>query len=78
MYIISKFFVFIGKKEPDELCMGKILKEIDEGKRTCSCGVSCEETQYEVKLSSSDWPSQDFVVKKHNFRVIFLWQKANI
>ena len=45
--------------------MGKILKEIDEGKRACSCGVNCKETQYEVKLSSSDWPSQDFVVKKH-------------
>ena len=25
--------------------------------------MNCEETQYEVKLSSSDWPSQDYVVR---------------
>ena len=48
--------------EPDEICIGEILKNLDGGNRTCSCGVNCEETQYEVKLSSSDWPSQDYVV----------------
>ena len=48
--------------EPDDICISGILKELDDGNRTCSCGVNCEETQYEVKLSSSDWPSQDYVV----------------
>jgi len=47
--------------EPDEICIDEILKNLDGGNRTCSCGVNCEETQYEVKLSSSDWPSQDYV-----------------
>ena len=45
-----------------EICIDEILKKLDGGNRTCSCGVNCEETQYEVKLSSSDWPSQDYVV----------------
>ena len=63
-FILSHKVIFYLTKEPDELCIGKTLKEIDDGKRTCSCWVNCEETQYEVKLSSSDWPSQDFVVKK--------------
>ena len=57
------YFVFLlWSIEPDDICISGILKELDDGNRTCSCGVNCEETQYEVKLSSSDWPSQDYVV----------------
>ena len=59
MFVPIYFYV---QKEPDDICISEILKEIDDGNRTCSYGVNCEETQYEVKLSSSDWPSQDYVV----------------
>ena len=62
-YAKSTKTISLLPKEPDDICISDILKELDDGNINCSCGVNCEETQYEVKLSSSDWPSHDYVVR---------------
>ena len=46
--------------EPHEVCTKTILKEIDSGDRSCGCGVDCDEKDYELKTSSSQWPSKDY------------------
>ena len=61
---IRKKLNFIFEKAPDELCIGKILHGLDTEERTCECGAECEEKSYEVKTSSSLWPSREYEVYK--------------
>ena len=50
-------YIFQCKIEKNEKCIRDILADLDAGKRSCECGVGCNETDYEVKTSSSLWPS---------------------
>ena len=47
----------------DNECVDRVQEEMDEGRRKCPCGVDCEETDYEVTLSTSAWPSKGFEVR---------------
>ena len=47
----------------DDKCVGRVQEEMDEGRRKCPCGVDCVETDYEVTLSTSAWPSKGFKVR---------------
>ena len=49
--------------ESDEVCIDSILRNINKGEVFCPCRVSCNETEYEAKLSSSKWPSDEYEVK---------------
>ena len=44
------------------MCEQRILKELDAGTRSCECGEDCSETDYEIKTSSSLWPSRKYEV----------------
>ena len=39
-----------------------MLVDFDEQIRNCSCGVECEENDYDIQLSKSKWPSKNYEV----------------
>ena len=50
------------------------MYELDNGLRNCSCGPTCNEIDYEVSLSQSEWPSKQYTVqdpKKKSFSNFF-------
>ena len=62
VYLYSWFYI----AEKDEKCITNILKQVDKGDRECQCGVDCDETGYETKISSSVWPSPKYEVSVKN------------
>ena len=60
MVCVNCFLYFVIEK--DEECITNILKDVDKGVRSCECGVDCDETGYETKISSSIWPSPKYEV----------------
>ena len=44
------------------MCVEQVQVDLDKGRRKCPCGVDCSETDYEVSMSSSAWPSKGFEV----------------
>ena len=43
-------------------CVDQIMTQFTEGIRKCQCSQACNETQYKALLSSSKWPSNQYLV----------------
>ena len=45
-----------------------------ENESYCNCNVECEETSFDLSLSISSWPSDQYLVEilKHSFRIFLL------
>ena len=70
--IIENIIIFIHvflKLDANKQCTDKVLQALDQGNRTCPCGVDCEEIAYDYKMSASLWPSRYYEVnhKTWNF-----------
>ena len=58
-------------------CVNAVIEEMDAGQRNCTCNLECEELIYELSVTQSDWPSEQYEVKTIMFdikticRVIF-------
>ena len=52
--------------DANKQCTDAVLQALDQGNRTCPCGVDCKEIAYEYKMSASLWPSRYYEV---NYRV---------
>ena len=65
----------LTKSSSDLICVERIMYELDNGLRNCSCGPTCNEIDYEVSLSQSEWPSKQYTVqeKKNPFFPIFFF-----
>ena len=46
----------------DTTCVERVTYQLDNGIRKCSCGPNCNETDYELFLSQSRWPSKQYTV----------------
>ena len=44
-------------------CVNAVIEEMDAGQRKCTCNVECEELNYELSITQSDWPSKQYEVK---------------
>ena len=44
-------------------CVNAVIEEMDAGKRNCTCNLECEELIYELSVTQSDWPSEQYEVK---------------
>ena len=64
--------ILVFKLVKNERCTNTILKELDVGVRSCECGVACNETDYELKTSSSRWPSRKYKVHKMYYIDMYL------
>ena len=62
----------------DYKCVTQLIVEYDIGDRTCECGSSCEETDYEKLISTTIWPGKQSALafaatyKVHSFRIDFM------
>ena len=52
-------FLFI---EADSNCTTTIIKQLDTGNKKCDCNVACQENDFSLQLSSSMWPSNQYLV----------------
>ena len=46
----------------DTTCVEIVTYQLDNGIRKCVCGPNCNETDYELFLSQSRWPSKQYTV----------------
>ena len=46
----------------DEMCVGTILKDLDEKRRSCSCNADCSEADYLTTISGSTFPAVKYAV----------------
>ena len=46
----------------DTTCVERVTYQLDNGIRQCLCRPNCNETDYELFLSQSRWPSKQYTV----------------
>ena len=50
-------------------CVNAVIEEMDAGERNCTCNLECEELIYELSVTQSDWPSEQYEVKIMTFEI---------
>ena len=77
MFVLSIFpifgakyfsFYFVGA---DSNCTTDIIKQLDTGNQSCDCRVACQENDFTLQLSSSVWPSNQYMVRIINAKTSF-------
>ena len=46
----------------DEECVSNVIDEMDNGLRKCKCNAECEELDFKVVMSLTEWPSKQYEV----------------
>ena len=62
----------------ESTCVNRVVRELDQGLRECTCNVECEETEYKVMLSQSIWPAQYQEVRTQIFSVLRLFRNITV
>ena len=48
--------------EKNKICVDEVFESLSKEDKNCPCRVDCRKTEYDVTLSSSNWPSQFYQV----------------
>ena len=78
IHLLSASFVSFFPASPDSVCTRKVFRNQTEDDSYCDCHVECTEEKYELSLSTSNWPSNQYVVKFiQNWSMHFFWNIAD-
>ena len=55
-------WVGFSDNDTDSVCTRKVFRNQTEDDSYCDCHVECTEEKYELSLSTSNWPSNQYVV----------------
>ena len=58
----DKFCDLSGVDKSDYKCMTRMIVEYDIGQRSCLCGSSCHEIDYEKLVTNTIWPGKQSAV----------------
>ena len=53
--------------DENAICVGTLISAMDTNARQCNCGVDCEEINYDMIPSSSEFPAENYkvIVQSH-------------
>ena len=64
-----------GGKLPCDMsdsCVDDIMKQFEDNRRSCDCSEACDETQYKATISTSKWPSNQYLVNIFDVKIFLL------